>query len=212
MRMIFVFCIAAIIGCSSSTNYTATSQDSIMYSDTTLSLQNTSDVPDSIARQQEKIAFGDIQFGMTKKQVEKLIRSSYQEKIGEYEYWFTPMYDHNGKLYKIEFKSSDRDANYIDTYVKSSLDNLYETIKSKYGDGTYVQSFPNVLEFQSGYVRYTNRWNIGDKEIVVGAGEVSSGSEFYSFCWIFSKSMNEAQENYQKTSADSVKSKDATKF
>lgn len=180
----------------------------------TVSRINNSSKDDSVNKQQEKIAFGNLRFGMSKKEYDHLPKKDqdYFQKIGNYEYMMEPFFDDSNRLYMLQFTTVSKDANYIDTYVKSSAQNFNDVISAKYGSGELLNTFPSILEFQSGYIRWMYQWQIGNKIIKIGAGEVSSGSEFYSICWIYDNKLYDQQKLKDQNASKSQQKQDGEKF
>lgn len=221
MKFIFAtaFIALSFANCNSENKETAEDlamKDSLLYSTSTVDTtdhQISQADKDSIAKQ-EKIAFGSLQFGMTKREADAIPKKERQtfQTIGTYEYMVNPSFDYNGKLYRIELQSLSHDASYLNTDVEGSHDNLVDIIKKKYGDGTYIQPFPSILNFESGYIKWTHSWQVGNKIIKVGAGEQQTSAEFYSICWIYDTNLYDAKQARDEKKADTTKSKDASKF
>ncbi|MGN6477261.1 MAG: hypothetical protein ACTHKV_08545 [Flavipsychrobacter sp.] len=170
-------------------------------------------VVDSIFKQQS-IAFGKLKFGMTRKEYKKLPEKEkeYFQTIGDYEYTVEPFFDQDAKLYMVEIRSMSKDANYIDTDVKNSAENLHKVIAAKYSNDVYVGPYPTVLNFEAGYIKWMYSWTIGKKQIYVGAGEVQSGAEFYSVARIYDTDLYNAYNEKQASKSNEVSKSDAEKF
>lgn len=217
MRYVIIFfCFAAILGCSNSSGeYVATDADSLNITDGSAAEESPkSSLPDSVVKQQEKIAFGDLRFGMTEKEAERVGRKNigYGVKIGNSEYYVSPLYDDHGQLYKVEISGSYRDADYLRTELQESHDNLVDVITAKYKEPTESKGYPSILSLNAGYITWSNTWHVGGKTIKVGLGEAQDRAEFYPVCWIYDESMTETYNTRQYAEKDSLKKKDASKF
>jgi hypothetical protein len=217
MKYAILVLFLAITGCnsSSSAGYVATEADSLNFTDSrTVEEKPKSNLPDSFVKQQEQIVFGDLRFGMTQKEVNKLHgkNTGYGVKIGNEEYYVDPRYDDHGQLYRVEINGPYRDADYLNTELEESHDNLVDVITAKYKQPTESKGYPSILSLSSGYITWSNTWNVGRKTIKVGLGELQDRSEFYAVCWIYDESMSQTYNIRQYAAKDSLKKKDASKF
>jgi hypothetical protein len=171
-------------------------------------------VNDSATLEQEKIAFGKLRFGMLEKEYDKLPAKEKEShrKIGNDYYEISPYFDDSSRLYMVEITSTKKSANYLDTDVEESAENLHDVIAAKYGTGEYKASFPSIIDFSPGYINTMYKWEIGNKLITVGAGEVSSGAEYYSFCRIQDQKMYNAQQALNVKRKENAKTNDASNF
>lgn len=169
---------------------------------------------DSTIVKQQAIAFGSLKFGMSETEYKKLSKNEreYYQRIGEFSYHVTPSFDDSNRLYMVEFQSLSQDANYIDTDVRKGAENLIDVISAKYGDGDYVGPYPSVIQFNSGFINWIRKWEIGKKKILVGAGEEQSGARFYSFCRIYDKELYNQQEKSLDDKSIKTKVGDSEKF
>jgi hypothetical protein len=151
---------------------------------------------------------------MTQKEYDRLPskQTSYFQKIGDEEYSVIPHFNQSNRLYFVEIKSFSRDAGYIDTYVRNTHNNIKEIIQLKYGQPKFLSDLPTILEYRSGFIRWTNSWEIGKKIIMLGTAEEQSSSEFYSICWIYDQGMKGAYDRYNDAQSKEVKNSDASKF
>lgn len=160
-------------------------------------------------KEQELIAFDNLNFGMSENEARKIKKSSYS--IGEYNYFFYPSF-YEDKLYFVELRTTDVTANYVDNKLNLQWENLKSTIKEKYGEPIESNGYPSFFSFEPGYVRFTDKWQIGNKSIVLYVGEESSGSTYYTGVWIYDKPSYEKKEASDKKVLESKTSKDANLF
>lgn len=171
-----------------------------------------------------KIAFAETKFGMTTKEVLKtdifkedtyygngIISKSSENKLGNYLYQIGAHFN-NDSLWLILISSKSQTANYIDTDLLSSLNNLKDVIAEKYGEPDIINDAPDIFDFKPGFDYNMYRWKVGNKAIKIGMYELSSGSEYKVMCSIYYKPIYERLLNNNiETNRKQVKS-DASKF
>ncbi len=164
----------------------------------------------NILKQQQNVYKG-VEFGMKKKQYKKIIPNTFQT-IGDYEYLFYPSFNDKGKLYRLDIKSLEQDANYYDTEVKLKMQNLVDVIQKKYGKPSTEAEYPQFFNMSSGYIVFADTWIVGTKTIEIGVGEVYSGSQYYSSCRISDKPMADEVKAKEDADAEKAKQKKSAEF
>lgn len=159
--------------------------------------------------EQQEIAFANLKFGMTEKEVRNNDRSNYD--IGNYPFYSHELF-HEGALYQISLYTIAVTANYIDNKLKDQWSTLRSAIIEKYGQPEDSNGYPAFFSFEPGYVQFTDTWTIGDKEIRVHVGEESSGSKYYTGAWIYNKPVYEEVEQLRENEKNSSVEKSADLF
>ncbi len=169
---------------------------------------------DSTILASQKIAYGNIQFGMKEKEFDKLKSkdAKFSQIIGSEVFFFNYEFDNNSELYFLRITGLSKDANYIETEIKEQTETLIDVLTKKYGQPEYLGGFPSILSLRSGMINFMSSWEIGNKVIKVGVGEEQRTAEFYSSCWIYDKIRNENYQNIQGIKDNAKKSIDASKF
>lgn len=148
---------------------------------------NTSVKSDPYSSAQAKIAFGDIEFGMSKQQYNELRPTDLYFPIGNHEYKMEAYYedeDLGENIYMLEIYGRHELATKLRFDIKNSVDNLVEVVTNKYGQAHQTFDWPKVNDFTQGYIIYTHQWNIGTKTIQIGVMEAYSGGEYKAICRI----------------------------
>lgn len=163
---------------------------------------------DSSILNKENIVFGDIRFGISRKQYYDIIKDSNQQ-IGIYKYIFFPKFNTLDQLYKLSIRSNKKDD--WDTTCKK-IANLNQKIFQFYPTANYAHPHFSYLNSKPGFIEVHLRWNIGVKEIVTGAfeedntiGDHDHVSVYRAVCTISNKTLvnNLGRENdKQKDSAN----------
>jgi hypothetical protein len=196
------------LGCSTAESKNSESIDS------TISVRSETVKVDSAMLAQQDIAYGNIKFGTPKKDFEKLKspEARYSQTIGNSDYHFDYLFDQNKELYFLQIKSLPQDATYLDTDIKKATENLISVLEAKYGPGETLQSYPSILNLNSGYIKFMRIWEIGNKTIKVGVGAEQSSAEFYSTCWIYDNKRDSAVTAYESKQGKDKQKADAVKF
>lgn len=183
--------------------------------DTTVSFSQTNKdtlrTVDSAIIAQSKVVYGDLKFGATKEEYDKVMKDLFQE-VGDETYSFWPFYNSDKKLYMLGIEGFTQNANYLDNRVYDQMNNLKQVISEKYGEAEAIFPYPSIFDFTPGYINWTNLWSVGTKKIKVGVMEVSSGSEYRAVCRIYDEPMYEEMEKERETKSNEKKSGDANKF
>lgn len=164
---------------------------------------------------QSMIAFGAMKFNMTEEEVSKLPygETKIMQSIGGYNYFISPRYDDNGKLYMIQIETNNESANYIDTDLKNKAMVLRDVISEKYDDyENALYKYPSIIDMKTGTINFFNSWKIGSKHIKLGLGEASTGSEYYVHCRIYNEELFNEQMARVESENNKIKRVDASKF
>ena len=158
-------------------------------------LINKKHLQDSIAKIKslEKIAWGDALFGMTKKEAAKT-KAFYGCYEGD---WYIKMPTENisnlrlkrsvdieavfkmNELYRIEIRSLDETANYIDDLELDAI-KLSNELEKKYGNPSFsLNRSIDMSDFNEGDEFDFKYWVVGNKYISIRFGQVSDGFEYY---------------------------------
>lgn len=122
---------------------------------------------DSSILEKQNVVFGDIRFGISRKQYNNIIKDSLQE-VGSYKYIFFPKFNVLDQLYELSIRSIKRED--WDSACDKIAD-LNKKIFQFYPEANYVNKNFSYLNSKPGFIALHVRWNIGEKEIVTGALE-----------------------------------------
>lgn len=144
-------------------------------------------------------AYGEVFFGMTNKEVQKINSFQFMKKIGRYDFYFHELYNDNDSLYCLTINSNSRTANYYNNEVLDTYKTLRSSIVEKYGDPLVYNPFPSFTELSPNKAIYSAIWKLGDKIIRLGVKEREYTYEIY--CEIYHEPMYTRQINsqYQKS-------------
>lgn len=157
----------------------------------------------------QKKAFGDLIFGMEKELVEKT--NEKRQLLGKYNYNFSYSFNENDELYKLKISSDGVKAIQFESDLKSRYQNLYQIIKTKYGEPLSNRKFPSIFDVQNSKKYQLNNWEAGTKQINLGLQE--NGTNSYSvICEIFDKNMNESETNRLRDAKNSDVIESSKKF
>jgi len=159
-------------------------------------LDRNSEIRDSLERVRidslSIFAWGDAKFGMSQSEALKTNALSGSTKYKN-ELWIEfekryiedvfmsdgKVYFKMDELYRVEFKTLNKKANYIDDLEANARRISYRFVE-KYGRPSYsLDKNIGILDFDNGKEFLFQKWEIGDKEILIGFGEVYEGSEYY---------------------------------
>jgi hypothetical protein len=163
--------------------------------------------------EEAKFAYKGIKFGDNAKTVDRIIK--WQEKIGNYEYFFRASYvdeDKKKDLYEILFYANGGAYNF-DTQVRRYWENLVDILSKRYGKAIINRDYPDLLKLKPEEIYWTHLWNFKSKEIRIGAGENYYKHDMYS-CYLEISDTNRKQTVIDKRSEEYNRSvtKDADKF
>ncbi len=160
-----------------------------------------------------KVVYDKVNFGVTEKEYNKLMRNSYNRyKIGDYEYSFSPTFDDNGKLYLLEISSFYENASKIETELNDSKNNLIKVISQKYKEPTENYGVPDFFSFKPGYIQWQCKWSIHTKTILIGTSEENNGSRYKTVMWIYDKPVKDSIDNERETKSTKTRINDSDKF
>jgi hypothetical protein len=126
---------------------------------------------DSINKIEEKVALGNINFGISKKEYlikEKEFKKITDRRLGEFKFSMKEAYDENGGLMYI--KLYDLLGVHYDYYQRDMLKqfiSLKEILFEKYGEPIFQNEFPNWIDFEKNEIKNIFYWEIGNKRIWV---------------------------------------------
>jgi hypothetical protein len=126
---------------------------------------------DSINKIEEKVALGNINFGISKKEYlikEKEFKKITDRRLGEFKFSMKEAYDENGGLRYI--KLYDLLGVHYDYYQRDMLKqfiSLKEILFEKYGEPIFQNEFPNWIDFEKNEIKNIFYWEIGNKRIWV---------------------------------------------
>jgi len=143
----------------------------------------------------QKTPFGNLAFGMCKEEVDK--SNEKRQLLGKYNYNFGYSFNQENQLYKVKIKSDGVKAIHFDTNLKYNYQNLYQIIKTKYGESATNRIFPSIFDVQNSKTLQMNRWETGTKQINIGLQENGMNS-FSVICNIFDKNMAEMETQHLK--------------
>ena len=160
------------------------------------SLKEKKHLQDSITKIKslEKIAWGDALFGMTKKEVvkTKAFQGCYEHDKDHISLPYESTLNLNLKilisvdaylkmdeLYRVEIKTGDKTANYIDDLETDAI-KLSNEFEKKYGKPTFTLGRSiDMSDFNEGDEFDFKYWMVGEKIISICFGEVSDGCKYY---------------------------------
>lgn len=155
----------------------------------------------AMLQEQSLVAWGDAKFGMSQKEV---LKTKAFEGSSAYDNWISLPYKNYrriggteigfsnfhasfkiNELYRIDFRTPDKTANYIDD-LQGDAQKISYQFEKKYGDPEYsLNKEISIFDFNNGKEFDYKSWKIGDKYIYIIFGEVDSGSEYYYRVVIF---------------------------
>lgn len=131
----------------------------------------------SLFKDEEKKAFADAKFGMSKEEVLKLPKfRSYlklsdqllsEVNIGGVEFLNFLKFGANNELYEVVFESFYTDYHGA---LKDAMDTFKEVIENVYGPPHKKAAYNTQSTLKVGYVHWAYVWKIGKKGIFIGAG------------------------------------------
>jgi hypothetical protein len=96
-------------------------------------------------------------------------------------------------LYKVKLNSDGVKAINFDSGLKSNYNNLFQIIKTKYGDPATSKGFPSIFDVQNSKKYQMNIWELGTKQIILGLQENNMNS-FSVYSEILDKNMFEIEK------------------
>ncbi len=129
---------------------------------------------DSLIKAQEKIAFNNINFGITKSEFEtkrrlflNTCKGGKEYKIGGYEFRYIYGSFHENKLYSIKFMGRHFSWQDYDLYMPGQYKSLLSMMKIKFGEPTRTYGLPKWNEMRKNDIKYCTQWTIGVKEVTI---------------------------------------------
>ena len=178
-----------------------------------------------------KIAWGDVKFGMSLKEVLKtktLNTANIDKNIKNKNNAFQTLridsktnidgissitaHIFKNRLYSIILFSPIVSAIYYDTNIKETVNHLKELVENKYGTPTDDLGFPDLLKNKPSKLITAYDWWIGDKYISIGVQEVKTGSEYWVICFISNVKETKPVDEYNKKIKNEEESKNANGF
>lgn len=153
-----------------------------------------------VAQNQNK-AFGSLNFGMVKNEVEN--ENEKRQLLGKYNYNFKYKYNDKNGLYSIIIISDPEKALNYDSGLKEKYANLSKIITIKYGEPKINSPYPSIFEVQNSKIFTTQKWEDGAKQIHLGMKENSLDS-YCVVCTIFDSNL----EKEEKQRLYNLKNKD----
>ncbi len=118
----------------------------------------------------------------------------------------------NDRLFRVDMESWTRNANYYDTEIKETVDELKNLIQEKYGEPTVNNGFPDFIELKPDRPITAYSWTVGEKRIYIDVKEIYSGSEYKVECIILHSKETEAVSSYNDKLEQETKSKKSNGF
>lgn len=160
-----------------------------------------------VISEQEKIAFDDIMFGISKSEYDLLNKN--HVFIGDNQLMLTPMYDHKGRLYRLLLSSEKKGFDAITKDLFLVYFDLLNAIKVKYGKPKSINTYPSQVAFRVNGFYDCDLWTIGKKEIKLRL--VESNSQYQIWCDIKNQELNDAylldKEEKEKKETENAASK-----
>ena len=156
---------------------------------------------DSLVHVNERIAYGDILFGMSEKQVDKarkgMLDGYGKVVLGDASYVMRPAFTEDHKLYRLELGGYwyKQAAFSRMTDVAKAAQELALVIEMKYGPPT--QKFPPIdyTQIETGFMKYMAQWQVGTKQISVGVVRHTAGPKGCSpEAWMIDMPLSEQVE------------------
>lgn len=138
----------------------------------------------------QKVAFGELEFGMGKERVDTL--NAPRQVLGKYSYNFSYSFNADNQLYIVRLKSNGIKSIYYDDNLKFNYHNLYKILKIKFGEPTFNRGYPSVFDVMNSKKMLIAKWEIGVKKIEIGLQENGMNS-FSVYCEITDEEMKEAE-------------------
>jgi hypothetical protein len=148
---------------------------------------------DTAAISASKIAYGKVKFGITKKEFDKIMPEPFEGIAGQM-FKVSASFD-DGKLYLIDFLSLPKQANYIESSLKPSIEEFAELITEKYGEPSEDYGEINFFDLKPEKVANRYIWNIHTKTIELGIYEEYGGGKYSIYCSIFDQPTLEKLQN-----------------
>lgn len=128
---------------------------------------------------EEKIAFGDIKFGINEKQFavekDKYLKSTERKiwkdsdvtahRIGDYAIWNVDGFFENDSLYMVEIRGNPIDWTDYAPKAQDQFNSIMEVLTTRYGSPHKRESFPNWTQIDDGYHFAVTSWVFGKKRI-----------------------------------------------
>lgn len=206
MKKYILIILIALIMCSCSNESQVNSYEPPIDSSKLDSLKR-----DSLYKPTAHIAYGKIQFGINEKEYHRLMPDVFN-RIGKFDYKFTPILNDEGKLYGVYIESLKETANYIDNTLTEKLNNLYEVVSQKYGLPSENFGRPDFFKFKPGRVQWQYQWDVSTKRIYIGMSEIDSGSQYKTVCYIYDYNMEKQQSETEEEKANSEQKASANNF
>ncbi len=141
--------------------------------------------------QMQKTAFAGFTFGMKETEAEDI--NPGKEKLGKFNYRFSPQFDGNDELYKLTLSSEGVKTIKFETDLLVNYNNLYKIVETRYGKPLASKKFPSIFDVQSSKKYLMSKWEQGTKNIQISLVENSLNS-YAVVCDIFDKNMSEAEK------------------
>lgn len=126
---------------------------------------------DSINKIEEKVALGNINFGISKKEYlikEKEFKKITDRRLGEFKFSMKEAYDENGGLRYIKlYDALGVNYDYYQRDMLKQFTSLKEILFEKYGEPIFQDEFPNWIDFERNEIKNIFYWEIGNKTIWV---------------------------------------------
>jgi hypothetical protein len=168
---------------------------------------------------QAKIAYGDIEFGISKDSYSRLAeRNNIEVKytntthIGNNSYTVIPYFNSDDKLYAINFSSRNYTANYYDNELIEVLSDFESVIKNKYGEPDFYYGIPELAIHQPRAIRWVEKWNIETKKICLGIGEDSEGYKYFVYCSIYDDLLSSEKLKQEEDAKNKTRLESSNKF
>ncbi|MEJ7826882.1 MAG: hypothetical protein WKF91_01755 [Segetibacter sp.] len=214
LRVTITLLTLALLSCN--TNDTTKNNSSTSLSDTA-STQLKKKYSDSLIKNEENKALGDINFGMSEKEVKKLIDKFkdnnkrphkildevfYDYFIGNFE--FSTIWDfyHNKKLYQLTVLG---DLIMWDNYskeVSDKISSISNVLSQKFGEPDEEKPIPQSYQMEKGFTYLIKAWNIGKKRIEVRIED--NGTSYSPQAIIFDKTIQELINRQEQAKQDSI--------
>ena len=171
---------------------------------------------DSVAKTQQGIAIGELKFGMTEKEAWAAINTMREGgaiyPVGNYEYYIDPIFNSEGKLYRVQLRTASVNASHIDRKVAPAVEDLITVIETKYGPAENRKWKLDFFAFDPNTMQIMGRWNVGTKRILVGGVEASGGAQYSAQAWIWDAPMKNLVDNAELRKEAGAQMKSADKF
>jgi hypothetical protein len=125
---------------------------------------------DSINKIQEKVALGNINFGISKKEYlikEKEFKKITGRRLGEFKFGMREGYNENGGLSFVILKGLGVNYDYYQRDMLKQFKSIKEILFEKYGEPIVQNEFPYWSDFEKNDKKNIFYWKIGNKSIWV---------------------------------------------